>query len=58
MLKSVLLHARFARDSLARMKGFSPTSLALTFHHLREKPDKKLLTLEESLAEEQRMQQR
>merc|ERR1712210_203061 len=24
---------RFARDSLARMKGFSPTSLALTFHH-------------------------
>jgi len=49
---------RFARDSLARMKGFSPTSLALTFHHLREKPDKKLLTLEESLAEEQRMQQR
>ena len=50
--------SRFARDSLARMKGFSPTSLALTFHHLREKPDKKLLTLEESLAEEQRMQQR
>jgi len=46
------------RDSLARMKGFSPTSLALTFHHLREKPEKKLLTLEESLAEEQRMQQR
>ena len=40
------------------MKGFSPTSLALTFHHLREKPDKKVLTLEESLAEEQRMQQR
>ena len=40
------------------MKGFSPTSLALTFHHLRDKQDKKLLTLEESLAEEQRMQQR
>merc|ERR1712083_679042 len=46
------------RDSLARMKGFSPTSLALTFHHLRDKQDKKVLTLEESLAEEQRMQQR
>jgi len=49
---------RFARDSLARMKGFSPTSLALTFHHLRDKADKTIPSLEESLSEEQRMQQR
>jgi len=46
------------RDSLARMKGFSPTSLALTFHHLRDKADKTIPSLEESLSEEQRMQQR
>merc|ERR1719495_431528 len=46
------------RDSLARMKGFSPTSLALTFLHLRDKADKTIPSLEESLSEEQRMQQR
>ena len=47
---------RFARNSLSRMKAFSPTSLALTFDHLRDREKKK--DLEESLAAEQRMQQR
>lgn len=47
---------RFARDSLAKMKAASPTALRLTFQHLKDR--EKLLTLEESLSAEQRMQTR
>lgn len=47
---------RFARDSLAKMKAVSPTSLRLTFQHLKDQELK--LSLEESLSAEQRMQTR